>query len=518
MWPDEPEGESEKEYTVVVKSRRGSSNSDSSKSSKPVRKPKKAATVTIPLVDTLQRRATPKSGTSSGTSTPRTSGVPSSDAWSAFASLAAYLSEVIPRAQPSFFTSYLHSPDYLHAHDSVLAALSNLATSARVDALPDDAIAIVEDIYGVSLNDEDSHQLELCLRATDGDVGAVMDLMDLLEELTWWPDYEASRAMERDPFETLANLEKALPSRVPLKSKATAVSQVETTRVISGNRLQRPKSEEPKKRERIVPGSKPPPAALEPPAAIAATVSGTYKSLNGLMPRAERWSKVPSPGDTPKGTIPWRTVATTRRRPTRASHPLAANIPAYARGMLPHDRRPGALAGLQDVTPASENSVAHCYAQSNAEWRRREEAIRAAGRHFKAGARKDTSAAVAGHYAAQARAATLSAREWELRGARVVIDAQLERTGHTVDLHYATVDQAVTLALETAQRWWATADAQRANAAPGTGPRPLVIVTGKGRHSAGQRGVLGPAVYKALADAGWRTERQEGYVVVKGRR
>jgi len=522
VWPDEPEELEEDNFTVLTKSRRGSSNSGHSRASadirpsksKPATKPKKAATVTIPLVDTLQRRSAPptRSGSASGSSTPRTPGVPPADVWSAFASLAAYLAEALPRAQAPFFTSFLHSPDYTCAHEAVLAALSTLASTSRIDALSDDAATIVEDIFGMSLADEDAHDLELCLRAAEGDVGVVMDLMDLLNELTWWPDYEAAKEFGRDPFEQLAELERALPAAKPAPPKAalqTAEPQSTeqewiTTRVSNPNRLQRPKSEEPKKRERVIPGSR--------------AVTGGFKAANPFagLPTSSRWA---APGSTPKGTIPWQTVAKQRVRAPRGAHPLAASIPAYARGMLPHDQRPGTLAAAQalESTIPGQTTAAMCYERSNVEWRRREEAIRAAARHFKSGGRRDAAGAVAGHYAAQARAAGDAARQWELRGARMVIDAQMERTGHTVDLHYATVDQAITLAVETAKRWWSAVEAERA-ASPGTVTRPLIVVTGKGQHSVGQRGVLGPAVAKALADDGWRIEKCEGYVAVKGRR
>lgn len=112
----------------------------------------------------------------------------------------------------------------------------------------------------------------------------------------------------------------------------------------------------------------------------------------------------------------------------------------------------------------------------------------------------------AGYYAAEARRATTAAKEWELEGARMVVDAQLERLNNTVDLHYATVDQAVTLALEAAEQWWSKEKHGR-----------LTVITGKGKHSAGQRGVLGPAVARALEDNGWRVQRNDGHVAVLGR-
>ena len=43
------------------------------------------------------------------------------------------------------------------------------------------------------------------------------------------------------------------------------------------------------------------------------------------------------------------------------------------------------------------------------------------------------------------------------------------------------------------------------------------IVTGVGRHSAGGRGRLGPAVGGMLVREGWRVEVGEGVLVVRGR-
>ena len=50
--------------------------------------------------------------------------------------------------------------------------------------------------------------------------------------------------------------------------------------------------------------------------------------------------------------------------------------------------------------------------------------------------------------------------------------------------------------------------------------RSLTVITGVGRHSAGQTGVLGPAVANTLEANGWRIERGErtrGYVSVTAR-
>lgn len=517
-WEDEPgELADEREFSPVT-SRRGSASlkTDTATPKSTVKQPqpkaKKAKARTIPVVDTMQRRATPVSRTTSegGGGARAPSGVPSSDVWSAFASLAVFLADIVPTGSANYFTSYLHSPDYMCAHEAAIAALKALAASSSV--APDiQGVAILEDMYGLSLVDHEEdiagETLSICVRATGGDIGSVMDLMDMLSDLTWWPDYENARENERDPFDTLANLSAALPKKTA-PAQVVAEPESHTTRAVNANRLARPVSEGGKKREeRVVPGSKPPPSA-------AAFPSANGHSLPGSAPwvTARQRSAAKNPNN-----VPWQTVAPTRRNTARGAHPLAASIPAYARGVLPQNKTPGALARA-NAAEHSTISADDCYARGAEQWRKREAAIREAGRHFKSSGRRDTAAMVASHYASTARAAMESARAWEMRGARMVVDSQMSRSsGHVVDLHYATVEQAVTLALEAAETWWRTAQRTREDSlnTGAAAPQPLVIVTGKGRHSAGNVGVLGPAVARALTDAGWRIDRGEGYVAVK---
>jgi len=73
-----------------------------------------------------------------------------------------------------------------------------------------------------------------------------------------------------------------------------------------------------------------------------------------------------------------------------------------------------------------------------------------------------------------------------------------------------TVHEAEILSLEVARDWFVYGEV-----------RPLRIVTGVGRHSAGGKGVLGPAVGNALEREGWKVDRGEsgrGYLVVRGKR
>lgn len=512
-WPDEPSSESDGGAFRPALSRR-SSRSPTKKAAvlPPTGKKKKKPTVTIPVVDTMQRRS------ASGRSTPVTpansAGVipaTSTDVWTAYASLTETLAEIVPRATPGYFKSYLHSGDYDSAHEATLAALNALAASnARLgEDLADEAWQIFEDVYGVSRDDGNndiSDALHACIGAAEGDVMSVMDLMNVVHDLRFWPDYEARREAEQDPFATLSALERQLP-----KSAGTT-SPPKTTRVLNGNRLTRPVSEPPQQRTkqteqrvgngnireakvRAVPGSKAPAgsASTSTSTSTSTSVSGASTPVRTSPPRARNMPATYTQGFAPS-PVAWTTVNS--KKPKRGPHPLSANIPAYARGAPAPSL---AAKDPEELTPAE------CYARGAAARRAREDAMRAAGRHFRSG-QKHIQASVAGHYAAQAREAATAAREWELRGARLLVDEQLESRPATIDLHYMSVEQAVTIAKETASRHHSGGDG-------GT----LIIITGKGIHSAGNRGVLGPAVQRALTAEGYRVTRQEGYLAVRSR-
>jgi hypothetical protein len=107
------------------------------------------------------------------------------------------------------------------------------------------------------------------------------------------------------------------------------------------------------------------------------------------------------------------------------------------------------------------------------------------GQSYDAAAKSASSAAADAHVASQSSAAML-------------------------DLHGTTVKDAVRIAREGVTSWWA-----RIGAGSGshTGYR---IVTGKGMHSEGGRGKLGPAVGSMLIREGWKVEVGSGVLVVTG--
>ncbi|WVR06440.1 hypothetical protein IAU60_003471 [Kwoniella sp. DSM 27419] len=535
------------------------------------KKKKKEKTI-IPLVDTLQRKPSPMPSRPSSRPISRSTSAngrdrslspsrnkPTDNAWHTVSSLASYLADILSHPQ-SYFLTYLHSPTYHSAYSAVKAALAALPAGSDRASVP--SKQVLEDIYGLSLADdhrpgskrEAERDLEICVHAVGGDVATVMDLMDLLAEISEWPGDDD--VFEPRPEFTLNKSARSSAISLHIEAQPTAVSMSRTSSAGSaisdvppspvlgnghalpsvGSTLPGKMTRKPKKptvatvpevpltggaiREaklREVPGSK--------PTATSATHPTAFDTFGMQSP-------VPS-SPKPKRDGPqihvqnWRTVSHARAKP----------------------REVGAGAKLRKMT------VEECMAQAQLERVRRETAIRAAGRHFKysatgmGGGGRAAKGAVAGHYATQAREAAERAKEWELKAARMVVESHLaadsgssqaaraaptgsHRLGNdiarkevgggtrTIDLHHLTVNEATVIVSEVADQWWAGEKEHRAEGWKARPDGKLIIVTGVGRHSVKGQGVLGPAVSNHLEKAGWKIDRgdsERGYLVVRGR-
>ena len=138
----------------------------------------------------------------------------------------------------------------------------------------------------------------------------------------------------------------------------------------------------------------------------------------------------------------------------------------------------------------------------------------------------NSAAAVAASDAHKALGAAFQARsaEADARVARMI-----RQNPNMIDLHGVSTADAKRIALDRTRVWWEGLGEHRHELMNGQGWKLrnssdfswFVIVVGKGTHSAGQRGVLGPAVIKALEQEGWKLEDEislAGRVVVKGKR
>ena len=81
-----------------------------------------------------------------------------------------------------------------------------------------------------------------------------------------------------------------------------------------------------------------------------------------------------------------------------------------------------------------------------------------------------------------------------------------------------TVADAVRISSARVRQWWdGEGIGERARQGKVLGGGRFRVVTGRGVHSVGGRGRLGPAVAKRLVAEGWRVEVGEGVVEVLGR-
>jgi hypothetical protein len=413
-------------------------------------------------------------------------------------------------------------------------------------------------MYGLSLGEgslQTQNDLELCAKVAGGDVATVMDLMDLMGEISQWAGdddldrYDQySKSASSSPVTPSITLSPVMPT---VETTDEDISESEPSAPKNKNRSKRnpnlmtrrpkPAAPDPEKsdmyrtelmmrpgtkttnllKDRIIPGAK----AAETSSANP-TAHDNFGETSSFSHAMGRSKSQPGKQIHPKN---WRHVNHVQERQRRNGqlHPYAANIPSYARGALPHDATPGSL---YTSVGSSELTIEECLRRAQAEREKRESSVRLAGQHFKvSGPRsKSTNGSIAGTYAIRARESADAARVWELKAARMIVMTRLKQTGHTIDLHNLTLMEAQVVVLEAAEWWWEKEKAKFQGFTDGANRkmksfvpgRALTVITGVGRHSAGQQGVLGPAVANTLEANGWRVERGErtrGYITVHAR-
>lgn len=508
------------------------------------RKRKPKTSQTIPLVDALQRGArslTPipsiiRSVSSSSSSTSFSPAADTKEFSSATTSLATYLHELLPSLPISHFLRYLQSSEHPSLYHATRASLTSIPRPRAPQFLAlfnedDVSSGLLQDVYGVSLEAEGNpwsvprvererqKDLEMCVAIAGQDVATVMDLMDLLVDLRTFQSHEPVSEFDTSPPSTSPP-----PAGEEQEDDGWAKPLAAPKRPVSSlpGPVTRPAPKASKSQKiRTVPG------ALPGSMANATDSFGVASPSPGMLkPHA-----VGGPHPTN-----WQTVRSKSRTKDRGGqgHPLAGSIPAYSRGATPHDGTPGSLYNHKSSINGgrAKTQMDEYLYQVQVERARREAAIRAAGRSFAGG--RAVRGAVSGHYAREAREAAERIRNLEMRAAELVIASQLEsrparpsreeNRSKMIDLHHLTVSEAVSVAEKAVDKWWINEREQRAEGWGAKGKQSqgrLVIVVGAGRHSAGNRGVLGPAVAGHLDKAGWRVDKGEtsrGYLVVHGRK
>lgn len=123
----------------------------------------------------------------------------------------------------------------------------------------------------------------------------------------------------------------------------------------------------------------------------------------------------------------------------------------------------------------------------------------------------------AGYYSQVGRDHGAALHQSQAAVANAIVAAQ--SSAFEIDLHGVTVENAVRIARQRTNAWWTGLGENKVNGRVGAAERAsgFRIITGVGRHSAGGKGVLGPAVKKGLEQDGWRLEVNSGAITVKGK-
>ena len=121
----------------------------------------------------------------------------------------------------------------------------------------------------------------------------------------------------------------------------------------------------------------------------------------------------------------------------------------------------------------------------------------------------------AAYYSSVGRDAAAALARHEAATADALVSAQ-SKAGE-IDLHGVNVKDAVRITRTRVQDWWDGGAAEWARRGKVHGDGGLRVVTGAGRHSAGGRSKLGPAVGAMLVGEGWKVEFGDGVMVVRGR-
>jgi hypothetical protein len=352
-------------------------------------------------------------------------------------SLATYLEGLLhslaPRATTAHFLTYFRSKSYVSDYAAVRAALEALMIPR---AAVSESLPMAAEILGLSDGD-DVHMaslsarkdLEICLRAAKGDVGTAIDLTGVLDEVKSWEtnnDQHWAESVGR------ASVENELPAQGTFHTG--------------------------------------PQAPTAPARQLRAFPPSPQKGDFGQVYRK------------PVHPQNWRTVAKPNAKKRLFDHPLAEFIPSYSRGTLPHDATPGSLFSepVNDVGSQPDFDLISCRRRAAEERRKREDAMRQAGKYFKTSGGPGPSKSVAAYYAAEARKFETSARMWELRAARELVKQQRwvalsssidlwnplaecedlitssQQDQFCIDIHHLTLAEATTVVLESVAKWHAS--------------------------------------------------------------
>lgn len=284
-----------------------------------------------------------------------TSKSPLPDLWTQVQSIATNVATYLSPHSPSFFLSYLHSPQYETPYQALCAALESLCATVPSSDLAENTGLLFNllDILLPEYEPLDSeqrshlvHETELCIRATNGRGEDVIDLVKFLRELN---SDALSGKWELGIYH--------LPPHKPPPSP-----------IITTN-----------KRRSLTLTSPPPTPQIHP--TPSSQFSPTSKSYQGECLDPYQWQTVP-----------------TREIPDNSPHRLAQSIPAYARVTTNNYKLKGSGNGHGK---GGKGDVGELASQGKVREHRRkqEEYLRQAAKMWQRGEKKTRGGGVAFYYA-----------------------------------------------------------------------------------------------------------------------
>lgn len=239
-----------------------------------------------------------------------------------------------------------------------------------------------------------------------------------------------------------------------------------------------------------------------------ATIEAHAKELAMEFPRG-------LPYDKAKALIKLTYPSTTSARELALALTSSPNVPSTSTIIPQYISRPPSPPSSSPSTPSrnsyvplsSSRAATLATIRSNAQTQARSASRKARSDHL--------MGAAASHYSSVGRDAAAALRQDEATRANALVASQ-SKPGE-VDLHGLNVKDAVRVSRDRVEAWWDSEGREWARAGKVMNNGGLRIVTGAGRHSAGGKAVLGPAVGRMLNDEGWKVQVGEGVVKVVGR-
>ena len=210
----------------------------------------------------------------------------------------------------------------------------------------------------------------------------------------------------------------------------------------------------------------------------------------------------------------------------RLSHPSTASayelahaltsvaLPSRTSQILPHYRPcdPSPIATIPGASAASTQKYPDSTVAALAATR--SQAFSQASSAYRLSKSKPLMGGAAAYYSSVGRDASLALRQRLTAEAEAIVNGQ-SKAGE-VDLHGVTVRDAVSIARARVQEWWTKEGIEWAREGKVRGGS-LRVITGRGQHSEGGKGRLGPAVGAMLVREGWKVEISQGVIDVVGR-